>query len=978
MISKRRGTVAVIGLLPMLSCGEDSTAPPDPRPEPPRPAVVIVNPASVRLVGLGDTVQLTAEVRDQNGRTMTGVGVTWQTDDASIATVDSTGLVQAIGEGVVSIAAMAGAASGRARVEVSDPDRAVLSTFYEATGGANWKRSENWLTDAPLDQWLGVRTDEQGRVTHVHLQDNNIRGAIVPELGDLAHLTSLIIWENPLSGPIPPELGNLSQLRQLELSLDTENTLEGPIPPELGNLSLLRSFYLHADGVTGPIPPEFGQLSDLSLLSIAGEQLSGPAPRVLLRLTNLNFALLGFCLPDASDWISWAEGIATLHVSFCNEGDVSVLNTLYHGTGGPDWTNDEGWLQGPIAEWYGVTADSIGFVTALDLSHNGLAGQLPSGLGQLEHLTELSIDGNRLTGPLPLSLAGTRLRTFRYGDTDLCVPPDSTFRAWLNSIESHVGTDVQCAPSDRQVLEALYASTGGPKWKRNEHWLSDRPLGEWHGVSVDSGGRVTAIELRNNGLIGSLPLTLGSLTELRDLAIPFNGLSGPVPAQLSELAELRTLFLGHNELSGSIPPEIGELPQLRYLDLEGNRLTGELPSSLSGLDSLVAMWLERNEFTGPIPPELSDLTQLRQLKLSRNRLTGGIPPELANLVQLHQLILGSNNLTGEIPPELGNLFQLDEFDVARTDLTGELPPELGELRRLRKLDVSATGLEGEIPGNLVHLPSLELFSWSDTELCSPISRTFQDWLADIEGVRGEPCVRVPLTAFYRSAGGEGWTRNANWLTPEPVADWHGVTVDDRGLPVSLELGDNGLVGYVAPELGEFVELRALDLSGSALTGQLPGELGRLDRLRTLDISDNQFTGALPSSFVELAELASFRWDNSGACAPSASWFQNWLRSIEDQVAGAGCGEVPVLLGMPSVYLNQAVQDAGAHVPLVAGRPALLRVHATADQANEYQPRARALFFQDGAQLPKCGWTSPPSVGFQAPRNREIRPVPSAP
>lgn len=883
---------------------------------------------------------------------MTGISVAWRTSDALVATVDSTGLVRAIGAGVVDITATAGTASGRARVAVADPDRNVLSAFYEATGGADWKRSENWLTGAPLNQWLGVQTDEQGRVTSLNLQENNLKGPIFPGLGGLTHLTSLGIWGNPLSGPIPAELGNLFELRQLELSLDTENTLEGPIPPQIGNLSLLLSFYLVSDGVTGPIPPELGRLSNLGSLSLAGEQLSGPAPEVLLRLSGLHFALLSFCLPDTPDWIPWAERIATLHASFCNESDIAILDALYRGTGGPDWTNNAGWLEGSIAEWYGVTADSIGFVTALELSRNGLTGQLPSGLGLLEHLTELSVEGNRLTGPLPVSLAETRLRSFRYGDTDLCVPSDSTFRAWLNAIESRVGTDEECPPSQRVILETLYGSTGGPNWKRSANWLSDRPLGEWHGVKVDGEGRVTAIELRNNRLIGSLPATLAHLTELKDLALPFNSLSGPIPPELGELGRLTTLFLGHNSLSGLIPAELGELRQLRYLDLDGNRLTGELPGSLGNLESLDGLWLEGNELTGPIPPELFNLTALGQLKLSGNRLSGEIAPELANLVRLRQLMLGSNDLTGRIPPELGRLAQLDELNLAQNDLTGPIPTELGELRRLRRLDVRATRLAGEIPSNFVHLPSLGLFSWAETELCSPIDREFQDWLADMEGQGGEPCVREPLTAFYRSAGGERWTRSANWLTSAPVADWYGVTVDDRGLPVALELADNGLQGSVAPELGHFISLRTLDLSGNALTGELPGELGRLNGLRVLDISDNELTGALPASFGELVELTSFRWNNSGACAPKASWFRIWLQGIENQVPGADCGDAPLLLGMPSVHLNQAVQNLEAHVELVEGRPALLRVHVTSDQANEYQPRARARFFREDGELPE--------------------------
>ena len=44
--------------------------------------------------------------------------------------------------------------------------------------------------------------------------------------------------------------------------------------------------------------------------------------------------------------------------------------------------------------------------------------------------------------------------------------------------------------SDRAVLVALYHSTGGANWEANANWLSDRPIGEWHGVTTNSNGRV--------------------------------------------------------------------------------------------------------------------------------------------------------------------------------------------------------------------------------------------------------------------------------------------------------------------------------------------------------------------------------------------------------------------------------------------------------------------------------------------------------
>ena len=38
----------------------------------PMPTTVTVNPASVTLTALGETIRLTAEVRDQNGQVMVG------------------------------------------------------------------------------------------------------------------------------------------------------------------------------------------------------------------------------------------------------------------------------------------------------------------------------------------------------------------------------------------------------------------------------------------------------------------------------------------------------------------------------------------------------------------------------------------------------------------------------------------------------------------------------------------------------------------------------------------------------------------------------------------------------------------------------------------------------------------------------------------------------------------------------------------
>ena len=108
------------------ACGDGTTEPSTPPPEPPRPTTVTVTPATAQLTALGATEQLTAEVRDQNGQVMAGAGVTWTSSNASVATVSGSGLVTAAGNGTATITATAGSASGTTTVTVAQEVSAVV------------------------------------------------------------------------------------------------------------------------------------------------------------------------------------------------------------------------------------------------------------------------------------------------------------------------------------------------------------------------------------------------------------------------------------------------------------------------------------------------------------------------------------------------------------------------------------------------------------------------------------------------------------------------------------------------------------------------------------------------------------------------------------------------------------------------------------------------------------------------------------
>ena len=329
---------------------------------------------------------------------------------------------------------------------------------------------------------------------------------------------------------------------------------------------------------------------------------------------------------------------------------------------------------------------------------------------------------------------------------------------------------------DRAALEAFYEATGGPGWDKNGNWLTDAPLGEWHGVTTDANGRVVEMVLGFNGLSGRIPPAIGRLTSLESLTIIYNpGLGGStVPLELGELQNLTSLSLNGNDLSGEIPPELGKMRSLQLLGLSQNRLTGSIPPQLGTLPQLEQIYLGQNRLTGEIPPELANLPlfylslehnqltgeipsalsridDLWQLDLGWNQLTGSIPPELSTLQRLHRLSLRENALTGSIPPELGTLPNLNDLNLSANALAGNLPAEFSRLSRLRVLDVSGNAdMTGALPKELKAL-QLNTFRLAGTGICVPRDNEFREWLLAIPDAYAPLCAAGSAVAHLTQA-----------------------------------------------------------------------------------------------------------------------------------------------------------------------------------------------------------------------------------
>ncbi|MYC08063.1 MAG: hypothetical protein F4X57_12980 [Chloroflexi bacterium] len=779
-----------------------------------------------------------------------------------------------------------------------DNDRAALTALYHATDGDNWRRNDNWLTNAPLDEWYGVETDGKRWIHNLSLNDNQLTGQLPLELGGLYNPKGLDFGNNQLTGPIPSQLGNLnlallnlsnnkltgtipSELSRMtnlvELDLHS-NRLEGTIPPTLGNLTNLTFLYLPDNLLIGTIPPELGSLTHLEVLSLEYNRLWGELPRNLTALTHLRsfeyFENAGLCLPDDAAFQEWMQSVSDdVDISICiplsttpDARDVEVLTTLYNTTNGDNWRDNTNWFsEQPLQYWKGVTINSDGRVIILDLDSNDLSGHIPAELGDLDALEELTL-GSQLRGAIPSELGNlTRLELLDLSNNEL---------------------------------------TGAIPLK-----LSNLT-------------NLKYLELFNNHLTGHIPPELGDLSMLDSLRLDGNQLAGTIPSELAKLINLTDLSLNENELTGSIPPELSNLAALMYLSLDDNQLTGDIPSALGNLDGLRWLLLDHNQLTGTIPPEIGNLTDLRYVRFAGNQLTGCVPAALreVNSNDFDELGLPfcedaqpPTPMPGNPIPEgctlqsiVGSDSTID--DAWTSDCVSQNRMENGEhyakffgftVDRTSSIDITLVsrtdtymflldeyGMVVEENDNYDH----NIFDLHPRSSGIRITLDPGNYIVEATTYANEATGDFTLTiaspditalrALYHSTNGADWTNNDNWLTDAPLSEWHGVTTDDEGSVTEIYLIGNNLVGTIPAELGGMYNLEGLYLARNQLSGAIPPELGNLHNLETLMLFRNELSGAIPSelgSLASLKELHLGRNQLSGAIPVTLGNLQNLTR-----------------------------------------------------------------------------------------------------
>lgn len=234
------------------------------------------------------------------------------------------------------------------------------------------------------------------------------------------------------------------------------------------------------------------------------------------------------------------------------------------------------------------------YLKEIDFSRNYLNGTIPAEWGAMP-LVNISIIGNRLTGPIPKEIGN--------------ISTLAIFTVEFNQLS---------------------------------------------GVLPQELGNLTRLEkmhLSSNYFTGQLPATFEKLTTMKDFRIGDNSFTGQIPDLIQKWTNLEKLVIQGSGLSGPIPPGIAlleKMADLRISDLQGNGTEAPFPP-LTNMKNLKTLILRSCNIIGPLPVFVGELPISKTLDLSFNKLIGEIPSSFSGLRKADSIYLTGNQLNGTVP-----------------------------------------------------------------------------------------------------------------------------------------------------------------------------------------------------------------------------------------------------------------------------------------------------------------------------------------
>ncbi|CAJ1957661.1 unnamed protein product [Sphenostylis stenocarpa] len=220
------------------------------------------------------------------------------------------------------------------------------------------------------------------------------------------------------------------------------------------------------------------------------------------------------------------------------------------------------------------------YLQEIDLTRNYLNGTIPPQWGSI-NLVNISVLGNRLTGPIPKELGNiTTLKSLVL-----------EFNQLSGELPLEIGNLFR--------LERLLLTSN--------HFIGNLP------TTFASLTALKHLRLGDNQFSGTLPDFIQRWTSLERLVMQGSGFSGPIPSGISFLNNLTDLRISDLKGPDSQFPQLQNLTTLQTLVLRSCNLIGMVPEYLGNMTSLRSLYLTGNLFNGPLPnwidrPDYTDLS----------------------------------------------------------------------------------------------------------------------------------------------------------------------------------------------------------------------------------------------------------------------------------------------------------------------------------------------------------------------------------
>jgi Leucine-rich repeat (LRR) protein len=386
----------------------------------------------------------------------------------------------------------------------------------------------------------------------------------------------------------------------------------------------------------------------------------------------------------------------------------------------PDWLKEDNWLSAKgICTWYGISchhrtgtpADQIHYndnwgISILNLTENNVRGTIPPELLLVlsDEIRAIDLSGNGIWGDLPLELGELDTIEGLYLD-------ENFIGGTMPGVELAKMTKLQNLYLAKNILTGPMPSQLSELANLKGLTLHDNQLTGTLPTEIGSMPQLELMYLDLNLMTGTIPTEYGSFPAIHDLRLRNNYFGGTIPKEFGNAVTMETLYLDNNELVGTLPTELSKLKYLDELHVYKNGLTGTLPTEYGLLKKLHHIYMDSNGFIGTIPKEWGNIKDLQQLYLYKNKLTGFLPTELGLMKDLYNFRIQSNRISGSIPTEIGNNFKLQSLYLHENSLTGTVPTELSELSRLVKFNIHGNDITGSVPEEVCDLrkKKLELF-----------------------------------------------------------------------------------------------------------------------------------------------------------------------------------------------------------------------------------------------------------------------------